>query len=71
MIKQEFKVIDHPHLVRKDGVIVNTDSSGYQSFIQARNKALTDQQRIESLENDLQELKTMFQLLLGKQNEQK
>ena len=62
------KVENHSDLVRdvNTGAILSQDSSGYQSYINNRNRALSEQQRITNLENELSEIKSLLQVVIGK-----
>ena len=56
---KKIPVKDHSNLYR-DGsskAIVNTDTTGYQAYVANRDKLLTDKQRIDQLENTVEEIK--------------
>ena len=53
-------VKDHRNLYRDAGSsgIVNTDSQGYQAYVANRDKLLTDKQRIDQLETNVEEIRS-------------
>ena len=52
-------VKDHSNLYRDAGSsgIVNTDTQGYRAYMANREKLLTDKQRIDQLEDTVEEIK--------------
>lgn len=55
----------HPGLYRdsKTGAIINRNSNDYQSYINNRNKLLSEKERIDKLESDIGDIKRMLQAL--------
>ena len=53
---------DHDGLYKDSstGAIVNKDISGYQQYIQNRDKLLSDKERLDSIENDINDIKTLL-----------
>jgi len=62
------KVENHSDLVRdvNTGAILSQDSSSYQLYINNRNRAISEKQRIENLESELSDIKTLLNTLIGK-----
>lgn len=62
------KVEGRPDLVRdlSNGAIINNDSSSYQNYILMRDKKLKEMQRIDKLENEVGEIKSLLQQLIDK-----
>lgn len=62
------KVENHSDLVRdtNTGAILSKDSSSYQLYINNRNRAISEKQRIENLESELSDIKTLLNTLIGK-----
>lgn len=62
------KVENHSDLVRdvNTGAILSKDSSSYQSYINNRNRAISEQQRIANLESEISDIKTLLHTLIGK-----
>ena len=56
---KKIPVKDHRNLYRDAGSsgIVNTDTQGYRAYMANREKLLTDKQRIDQLENTVEEIK--------------
>lgn len=46
--------------------IVNTDKDAYQNYLDARNRKLQERNEIETLKNDVAELKDLMMQLLQK-----
>lgn len=72
---QRLKVQDHTNLERDmhSGGIVNTSKSDYINFMEARNKRLAERHRVQSmcdeinsLKNEMQDIKEMLRLVLEK-----
>lgn len=62
------KVENHSDLVRdtNTGAILSNDSSSYQLYINNRNRAISEKQRIENLESELSDIKCLLRTLIGK-----
>lgn len=62
------KVENHSDLVRdtNTGAILSNDISSYQLYINNRNRAISEKQRIENLESELSDIKTLLNTLIGK-----
>ena len=46
--------------------IINTDKNAYQSYIEARNRKLQELNEIQTLKNDVEELKSLMHQILQK-----
>lgn len=46
--------------------IINTDKNAYENYLEARNRKLSELNEIETLKNDVAELKDMMRLLIEK-----
>jgi hypothetical protein len=46
--------------------IINTDKNAYQSYMEARNRKLQELNEIQSLKNDVEELKSLMHQILQK-----
>ena len=70
------KVKDHDNLIKVGGSVVSTDTSTYESYIArrnflaaSRNQTVIQENKINSLEAELQEMKELIkQVLNGKAN---
>ena len=62
------KVEGHSNLVRdtKSGAIINNDSTEYQNYIAMREQKLKEKDRIENLENEVSEIKSLLKDLINK-----
>ena len=62
------KVESHSDLVRDmdSGAIVNNDTTGYQNYIQMREQKLKEKQRLDKLEFEVGEIKSLLQKLVDK-----
>ena len=62
------KVENHSDLVRdtNTGAILSNDISSYQLYINNRNRAISEKQRIENLESELSDIKCLLRTLIGK-----
>jgi len=62
------KVEGHSDLVRDmdSGAIVNNDTTGYQNYIQMREQKLKEKQRLDKLEFEVGEIKSLLQKLVDK-----
>jgi hypothetical protein len=67
------KVIDEPSLVRQDntGIIHNTDQDQYREYIAKRNAKLKMESRLNALEADNAEVKSMLTSILSLLQERK
>ena len=56
------RVKDHDGLYKDSstGAIINKDTSGYQQYVQNREKLLSDKERLDSIENDINDIKTLL-----------
>ena len=56
------KVKDHDGFYKdtSSGAIVNKNNSGYQQYVQNREKLLSDKERLDSIENDINDIKTLL-----------
>tara|TARA_R100000329_G_C7480568_1_gene169312 strand:+ start:104 stop:310 length:207 start_codon:yes stop_codon:yes gene_type:complete len=61
-----YRVKDHDGLYKDSstGAIINKDNNGYQQYMENRNKMLSDKERLDSLENDIHDIKTMLKTFL-------
>ena len=59
---KRIKVEDHPNLKRdaKTKAIINTDTSGYTRYVNERDVRNTQQNEIDSLRQQIEELKNMI-----------
>ena len=57
-----YRVKDHDGLYKDSstGAVINKDNNGYQQYMENRNKMLSDKERLDSLENDIHDIKTML-----------
>ena len=62
------KVEGHSDLVRdmENGAIINTDNAAYQNYILMRNQKLKEKERIDNLENEMSEIKSLLKQLVDK-----
>jgi len=62
------KVEGHPGLIRdlETNAIINSDKSAYQSYIQLREQKLKEKERLDKLENEVGEIKSLLQKLVDK-----
>jgi len=67
-MSEYLKVENHSDLVRdtNTGAILSNDSSSYQLYINNRNRAISEKQRIENLESELSDIKCLLHTLIGK-----
>ena len=70
--KKLVKVKDNHDLARVEdsAVVVNLDQEGFHTFIEHRNKVLAEKEKMNQLENQVQELKSMIESILKDKNEQ-
>ena len=45
---------------------MNTNKTDFEAYVQTRKKLLSDKERIDKLENEIGDIKSMIQLLLDK-----
>jgi len=62
------KVEGHSELVRdmESGAIINNDTTAYQNYISLRQQKLKEKERIENLENEVGEIKSLLKELINK-----
>lgn len=62
------KVEGHSDLIRDmdNGAIVNNDNTAYQNYIQLKNQKLKEKERLDNLENEVGEIKSLLQKLVDK-----
>jgi len=67
-MSHDLKVQDEPGLVRKGGnpgVISNVDYEAFQAYQARRQKLMTDQERIQNLEQKVDDLGSKLDLILN------
>jgi len=65
----EFKKVEgYSELVRdmESGAIINNDRTAYQSYIQLREQKLKERERLEKVESEITEIKSLLHKLLDK-----
>ncbi len=62
------KIEGHSDLQRRGAAIVNVDKSAFLEFLARREKAERDQERIQTLESEVSELKNLLNRLLETKN---
>ena len=62
------KVEGHSSLVRdtESGAVINNDSTSYQNYIAMREQKLKEKERIDSIEEDIVEIKSLLKDLINK-----
>ena len=62
------KVEGHPGLIRdlESNAVINNDKSAYQNYVQLREQKLKEKQRLDKLENEVGEIKSLLQKLVDK-----
>lgn len=57
-----YRVKDHDGLYKDSstGAIINKDNNSYQQYMENRNKMLSDKERLDSLENDIHDIKSLL-----------
>ena len=62
------KVEGHPGLIRdlESNAVINKDKSAYQNYIQLREQKLKEKERLDKLENEVGEIKSLLQKLVDK-----
>ena len=56
------KVNDHDGFYKdtSSGAIVNKNNSGYQQYIENRDRLLSDKERLDAIENDIHDIKSLL-----------
>ena len=56
------KVKDHDGFYKdtSSGAIVNKNTSGYQQYIENRDRLLSDKERLDAIENDIHDIKSLL-----------
>jgi len=62
------KVEGHSDLVRDlgNGAVINNDKIAYQNYILMKKQKLKEQERLDNLENEVGEIKSLLQKLVDK-----
>jgi len=62
------KVEGHPGLIRdlESNAVINNDKSAYQNYMQLREQKLKEKERLDKLENEVGEIKSLLQKLVDK-----
>lgn len=62
------KVEGHPGLVRdlESNAVINNDKTAYQNYIQLRDQKLKEKERLDKLETEVGEIKSLLQKLVDK-----
>ena len=62
------KVEGHPGLIRdlETNAVINNDKSAYQNYILVRDQKLKEKERIDKLENEVGDIKSLLQQLVDK-----
>jgi|TARA_R100000482_G_scaffold122549_1_gene70490 hypothetical protein len=62
------KVEGHSSLVRdtESGAVINNDSTSYQNYIAMREQKLKEKERIDSIEEEIVEIKSLLKDLINK-----
>jgi len=62
------KVEGHPGLIRdlESNAVINNDKSAYQNYVQLREQKLKEKERLDKLENEVGEIKSLLQKLVDK-----
>lgn len=62
------KVEGHPGLIRdlESNAVINNDKSAYQNYIQMREQKLKEKERLDKLETEVGEIKSLLQKLVDK-----
>ena len=60
------KVEGHDDRIRDmaNGAIINKDTSGYRDYITLRNQKIKEQERIDSIEDEISEIKSLLKELV-------
>ncbi|AOV60222.1 hypothetical protein S820908_074 [Synechococcus phage S-CAM9] len=64
------KVEGHSELIRDmdSGAVINNDTTAYQNYIAMREQKIKEKQRLENLENEVGEIKSLLKEMLNKLN---
>jgi predicted transcriptional regulator len=56
------RVKDHDGLYKDSstGAVINKDTSGYQQYMENRSKMLSDKERLDSIESDINDIKSLL-----------
>jgi len=62
------KVEGHSDLIRdlKNGAVINNDKTAYQNYMSMKSQRLKEKERLDSLENEVSEIKSLLQKLVDK-----
>jgi len=62
------KVEGHSDLVRdmESGAVINNDTTAYQNYLAMKDQKIKEQERMENLENEVSELKSLLKELINK-----
>ena len=62
------KVEGHPGLIRdlESNAVINNDKSAYQDYIQMREQKLKEKERLNILENEVGEIKSLLKQIIDK-----
>ena len=62
------RVEGHPHLYRdeKSGAIINTDSSSFAAYQQAKNKKAIERKELDTMKEEISEIKQMLAKIVEK-----
>lgn len=62
------KVEGHPGLVRdlESNAVINNDKTAYQNYMQLKEQKLKEKQRLDRLETEVSEIKSLLQKLVDK-----
>ena len=62
------KVEGHPGLIRDldSTAVINNDKTAYQNYLQMREQKLKELERLDKLENEVGEIKSLLQKLVDK-----
>lgn len=65
------KIINEPDLVKdsETGAVLNLSESSYDKYINERKRVMSEKNRINKLENDVQDIKILLNQIMGKINE--
>ena len=57
-----YRVKDHDGLYKDSstGAVINKDTSGYQQYMENRSKMLSDKERLDSIESDINDIKSLL-----------
>lgn len=60
------KVEGHPNYIRDNSTkaIINTDINEYKNYILARETKIKEQERIQNIENEIREIKSIIQSIM-------